>query len=592
VKHLEIAEGLRLPLETVTETISLLAKRGAGKTYTASVVVEEMLRVGAQVVVLDPMGAWWGLRSSADGKGEGYPIAILGGERGEIPLEHTAGALVAETIVETGISAVLDVSEFSRAKRKRFVQDFAEALYQKNREPLHLVLEEADLVAPQKPQRGEEPMLGAIEDLVRRGRGRGIGVTLITQRSAVLNKDVLSQTEVLIALRTTSPHDRKAVEAWLDFHLDRAEMAQVSRDLPKLETGEAFVISPALLQTIYRGKIRTRTTFDSSATPRAGERRIEPKKAAEVDLEALREKMADTIEAAAQNDPKALRGRIATLEREIERLGAAGPEVVIETKEVPVPVLDLERLGEIEERLGEMWPIVGKLEGLAHDVKAAVAEAKDLLDSNALGRATEALRAGLVGEVEPLRVSSDPAPVQGRPTPMRTATGRRPGYPDDEPLKEGAWTILRTAAERFPMVLTRAQLATLSGYSARSSSYEGHLAALRRAGYLEKRGDVYELTDEGAGAIGPVPGKPTTFEDLLRGWLSVLPEGAGRLLSALVEHGEPLDRGSLFEAAGFSRTSSTPGEHLATLRRNGLVEVRSGEVYPSGELILGKKGAA
>src|SRR5205807_7288432 len=88
----------------------------------------------------------------------------------------------------------------------------------KNRRPLQLVLDEADAFAPQRPQRGQERMLGAVEDLVRRGRARGIGVTLVTQRSAVLNKDVLTQAEVLIALRTIAPQDRDAIDEWIRVH--------------------------------------------------------------------------------------------------------------------------------------------------------------------------------------------------------------------------------------------------------------------------------------------------------------------------------------------------------------------------------------
>lgn len=105
--------------------------------------------------------------------------------------------------------------------------DFAERLYHKNRQPLHLVLDEADAFAPQRPMKGQERLLGAIEDLVRRGRARGIGVTLVTQRAAVLNKDVLTQAEVLVALRTIAPQDREAINAWI------READQLGRQLGK-----------------------------------------------------------------------------------------------------------------------------------------------------------------------------------------------------------------------------------------------------------------------------------------------------------------------------------------------------------------------
>jgi hypothetical protein len=45
-----------------------------------------------------------------------------------------------------------------------------ESRFTRNRGPLQLVLDEADAFAPQRPQKGQERMLDAVEDLVRRGR--------------------------------------------------------------------------------------------------------------------------------------------------------------------------------------------------------------------------------------------------------------------------------------------------------------------------------------------------------------------------------------------------------------------------------------
>jgi uncharacterized protein len=107
-----------------------------------------------------------------------------------VPLELAAGQVIADLVVDEGISAVLDLAHFRKGEQTRFTTDFAERLYHRNRAPLQLVLDEADAFALQRPMKGQERMLGAVEDLVRRGRARGIGVTLVTQRSAVLNKDV------------------------------------------------------------------------------------------------------------------------------------------------------------------------------------------------------------------------------------------------------------------------------------------------------------------------------------------------------------------------------------------------------------------
>jgi hypothetical protein len=126
----------------------------------------------APVVIADPIGVWWGLRSSADGKGPGLPVLVLGGDYADAPLEASAGEIVARMLVEERLSAVLDLSKFRKNEQTQFMTAFAERLYHDNREALHLMLDEADAFAPQKPYKGQERLLGAIEDLVRRGRVR------------------------------------------------------------------------------------------------------------------------------------------------------------------------------------------------------------------------------------------------------------------------------------------------------------------------------------------------------------------------------------------------------------------------------------
>lgn len=53
---LNIAPKLSLSTEAVTQTFAILARRGAGKTYTASVMAEEMLKANFPIVWLDPLG--------------------------------------------------------------------------------------------------------------------------------------------------------------------------------------------------------------------------------------------------------------------------------------------------------------------------------------------------------------------------------------------------------------------------------------------------------------------------------------------------------------------------------------------------------
>nr|WP_246357033.1 DUF87 domain-containing protein [Pyxidicoccus fallax] len=60
-------------MDAVTQTFAFLARRGAGKTYGASKLAEGMLDTGAQLLVLDPVGVWRGLRLAADGREKSFP---------------------------------------------------------------------------------------------------------------------------------------------------------------------------------------------------------------------------------------------------------------------------------------------------------------------------------------------------------------------------------------------------------------------------------------------------------------------------------------------------------------------------------------
>jgi len=265
--NLCLSENLALPREAATWVISYLAKRGAGKTYNASVQAEEMLKQQIPIVVIDGMGIWWGLRVKADGKGEGYPIVVFGGEHADLPLNPEKGAEIAKAIVETNISCVLDLSGFSKYTARKIVMAFLNKLYTLNRVDRHVYIEEADLWAPQRPIGQEEAMcLSAVDNFVRRGGNHNLGVTLITQRSAVLNKDILTQSDCLVILRTLAPQDKKAIQLWVEEQTDKdkTELNQWYDSLKSLENGEAYVWHPEKPTIFQRVKYRQRETFHAT----------------------------------------------------------------------------------------------------------------------------------------------------------------------------------------------------------------------------------------------------------------------------------------------------------------------------------------
>lgn len=262
----KVSADLDLPDESVTWVLSYLAKRGAGKTYNASVQAEEMLKSGVPIVVVDGMGIWWGLRVKSDGVSPGLPIVVFGGEHADLPLVPEKAADMARAIVESNISCVLDLSPFSKYAARKILTAFLNELYRLNRVERHIFIEEADLWAPQRPLGDETLCLSAVDNFVRRGGNHNLGCTLITQRSAVLNKDILTQSDCLVVLRTLAPQDKKAIQQWVEQQTDEDKrgLKRWYDGLNSLENGEAWVWHPEKPSIFKKTKFRERETFHAT----------------------------------------------------------------------------------------------------------------------------------------------------------------------------------------------------------------------------------------------------------------------------------------------------------------------------------------
>ncbi len=251
-----------IPAAALHQNIAVLGKNGSGKTYAAKgALIEPLLVQRRRVAIVDPTGAWWGLRTSRDGKGPGFKILVLGGDHGDLPLPAKGGAAVARLLVEQGVNLIADTSQLTVGERTRWFTDFAGTLYRINKTPLHLVLDEAHNFAPQGkvPDPDAGKMLHAASALASQGRSRGIRLTMITQRPQKLHKDSLTSADTLIALRVLHPLDRGAVADWINGCADPAKGKEVLNSLANLQRGEGWAWYPEggfLQRMIHRGRRR------------------------------------------------------------------------------------------------------------------------------------------------------------------------------------------------------------------------------------------------------------------------------------------------------------------------------------------------
>jgi hypothetical protein len=253
--------SIKIPINAATKTFAILAKRGAGKTYTGAVMAEELAKNNVPFIVFDPIDVWWGLRLDKNGSDKGLPVVVFGLQHHDILLDRDMGRKIAQAIVRENISCVISTFGMPKTAQRYLISEFSEELLNINNTPRHVFIEEAHEFVPQRVFGGLGKTFNAVSNLVVMGRNRGIGVTLINQRAATLNKDVLTQLDTLLAFQNVSPQDRKALKEWVEFHAAEGDFEKFMASLPSLPKGEGWIWSPEFLGIFERIKIRKRETF-------------------------------------------------------------------------------------------------------------------------------------------------------------------------------------------------------------------------------------------------------------------------------------------------------------------------------------------
>jgi hypothetical protein len=605
-RKLKVGENFSLPIETVTSTTVIYGGKGMGKTNLGSVLVEELDAAGLRWCALDPLGVWWGLRHSADGKGKGVECLILGGTHGDIPIEPTGGAIVADLVVDESANVIIDFSRrpngqmWSIGEKIQFITDYTYRLFQRQgelvggrrREPIFQLLDEAARYIPQTIRAGDAKMalcVAAWEQMVEEGRNIGIGVGLLTQRSARMAKSVSEVADAVIAFRIVGPNSIGAITDWLGEHVPKAEVNAMVEKIRKLDVGTALVVSPGWLQFEGVVRFRQRRTFDSSATPKPGERgRKVTGSGAKPDLAKYAQRMAATIERAKENDPRELKKQLAELKKELTKKSAAPS-----TSTAAAP--DPEKLKAQITRAVE-----SAIKKRDTSWTAAVRKyRKEVMDS----LATSFNKTGFVPPDEKIAIempaTSLTAPAQREF--KHAAYGYKPGHgvgplpvDDRKPAKTpstqnghssslpvGEKSVLRAIAQ-YEGGAERDQLSVLTGY--KRSSRDAYIQRLREKGFVDVAGNSLTATQAGIDALGsdyePLP----TGVDLQQYWLNKLPEGEKKILKVLLDAGgSAISRDNLDELTGYKRSSRDAYIQRLSARR--IVEnVGRGEIKAAKEL--------
>ncbi|MBR9702541.1 ATP-binding protein [Candidatus Woesearchaeota archaeon] len=318
-------EGRDIPIHIdlrrmMTKHVAVLAKSGAGKSYTVGVLLEEILEKGVPVLIIDPHGEHHTLNTPAKIDEEnkeryaryevmpkGYEAAVYGNpDAGRNPLllsnkltrqelmhmlpklnvtqqgllyqairnsEHTDFdqlllALEAEEsmakwslinlveglrnhklfsseptppteLVKPGRATIIELKGYPPDIQElivyKLVKDLFELRKHDKRAPFFLVLEEAHNFCPERSF-GEAASSKILRTIASEGRKFGLGLCVISQRPARVDKSVLSQCTTQLVLKVTNPHDLKAVSNSVE-----GLTAESEKEIKNLSIGTALV---------------------------------------------------------------------------------------------------------------------------------------------------------------------------------------------------------------------------------------------------------------------------------------------------------------------------------------------------------------
>ncbi|MBW9140125.1 MAG: DUF87 domain-containing protein [Candidatus Aramenus sp.] len=211
-----------LPKEQVTrKCVAILGIRGSGKSNTAKVLVEELIKEGVPVTIVDPDGEYV---EEVVAYG-GTVVSDFSSDPVELALFHQKSNAIVD----------VDMSEW-REESFTFLAKYLDAMWQVAKAyPMdrQVVIEEAHEFVPQGKQ---TELSDAIVRIALRGRKRGLGLVFVSQRSAKVNKDALTESELYFLHKVVHPADLKVYKEILPL-----KPKEIERVVPSLGVGESLL---------------------------------------------------------------------------------------------------------------------------------------------------------------------------------------------------------------------------------------------------------------------------------------------------------------------------------------------------------------
>jgi hypothetical protein len=268
--QINIAQDVDIDAQRLlTGRCCVIGQSGSGKSFLIGVIAEELSKSHLPFLIIDTEGEYVNL-------GKAYGLIVVGnGPEANISL-GTDYALLFRQSINAKKPVVMDVSDAVDPQQE--VYEAVKALYdveEELRNPYLVIIEEADKFVPQVVK----SKINIIEEVSVRGRKRGLGLLVATQRPANISKNVLAQCSYGFIGKLTIENDFDSISILLE---NRKRMEEVA----KLGTGE-FLPFGIGRESIF--KVKSRSVAHAGSTPS-----IDYSEGAEISLESVISQLKDS----------------------------------------------------------------------------------------------------------------------------------------------------------------------------------------------------------------------------------------------------------------------------------------------------------
>lgn len=301
-------EGLR---------IGLFGGPGSGKSWTASLFLEQFLNQGGTVVIFEPRAEYHVLK-------EKFDIVVFGGPYNkDADFVPSSPKTYAKAVVEQGVSIIFHTSNVEEEKLIDFTAKFVKYLLdleETHKRPLLLVLEETQEYCPRSPSGHVAPswvysrMITAFKKCFLEGRKLNVSAIAISPRPQETNFTI-RQLANLTFYGKFSPQDIYYIDSQCLKYYEHSFYK--GRDLLNLKTGQFAVITSGRTLPLQR-ITEPRQTTHGAETPSltvVAPHREETKQA----VESLTKTITDALERerAEESELEKAKGSIKRLEKEV-----------------------------------------------------------------------------------------------------------------------------------------------------------------------------------------------------------------------------------------------------------------------------------